>query len=86
MNFWQLIVENPKLGLVLFFGTLSIFSNKTLYITLFIIFLLIVETIAGKTTSFNFNIVATIGMTLSLAMNGIQFYQNKKIKEKKGGK
>ncbi len=86
MNFWAVVSTHLELSIFVLLIIFSLFSKKISQLAYAYIVYLIVLTIAGKTTSFNVNIIATIGITASVGGNIYQFLENKKLKNKKGGK
>lgn len=86
MEFWQVVAKYPEYAILILFMGFSIISKKALYVTLAYIVMLTVKIISGKTTNFNVNVVATIGVTLSVSCNVVQFIENKRLKGLKGGK
>lgn len=80
MDFWQFIDKYPEYGILIFLTLLSIFSKRVWFICLGFISFLAIKNIAGKTTDFNVNIIATLGVTVSIVVNTYQFIENKKLR------
>lgn len=81
-----LMEANYLITIYVFFILLSTMSIRIFYASFFYLFYLMIDKITGKTTLFNVNIIATIGLSVSLVGNLVQYFQNKNLKKKKGGK
>ncbi|MGL4864243.1 MAG: hypothetical protein ACRC3I_00765 [Cetobacterium sp.] len=69
-------------SLILILTTFSIFSKNAKYITIAFIFKMAITEIAGKTTEFNINVIATIGITISLGLTAYFINENRNLKRK----
>lgn len=77
----EILKVEPLIFIYLILVILSTISKRIFMAQYGMVMVLIVKIIAGKTTNFNVNVVATIGITVSIAANVVQFMQNQKLKK-----
>lgn len=74
------LVSSPDHTLLVLMLLGSVFSKSMTYLSYFFIFKMLIDNLAGKTTELNVNVMATIGITISLGISLYLFYENKQLK------